>query len=60
MYYLASNILKTGKNMYFMIEGGTVLEKYNEIWIKVKKTLNIKYSTPVYDEKYIKVKLKRI
>ena len=48
-----------GKNIFFMIKYHTVLEKYNEIWNKVKKALNIKFhSTPVYDEKYIKVKVK--
>ena len=32
-----------------------VLDKYNEIWNKIKNTLNIKFhSTPVYDEKFIK------
>ena len=36
-----------------------VLTKYNEIWNKIKKTLNIKFhSMPVYDEKYIKVKVR--
>ena len=34
-----------------------VLDKYNEIWNKFKKTLNIKsHSMPVYDEKYVKAK----
>ena len=48
-----------GKNMFFMIGDDSALTKYNEIWNKVKKTLNIKFhSTPVYDEKYIKVKVK--
>ena len=36
-----------------------MLEKYNEIWNKIKKTFNIKFhSMPVYDEKYIKTKVK--
>ena len=47
------------KNMYLMIEDDSVLAKYNEIWNKIKKTLNIKFhSMPVYDEKYIKAKVK--
>ena len=47
------------KNMSFMIEDDSVLVKYNEIWNNVKRTLNIKFhSMPVYDEKYIKTKLK--
>ena len=48
-----------GKNMSFMIKGNSVVLKYNEIWNKFKKTLNIKFhSMPVYDEIYIKVKVK--
>ena len=36
-----------------------MLVRYNEIWINVKKTLNIKFhSIPVYDEKYINAKLR--
>ena len=47
-----------GKNMSFMIEDDSILTKYNEIWNKIKKTLNIKFhSMPVYDEKYIKTKV---
>ena len=35
------------------------LDKYNEIWDKIKETLNIKYhSMPAYDEKYIKAKVR--
>ena len=44
--------------MSFMIEDDSVLVKHNEIWIKIKKTLNIKFhSMPIYDEKYIKSKI---
>ena len=33
--------------------------KYNEIWNKIKGLLNIKlHSQPIYDEKYIKTKVK--
>ena len=36
-----------------------MLDKYNEIWDKIKKTLSIKlHSMPVYDEKYIKAKVR--
>ena len=36
------------------------LDKYNEIWDKIKEALNIKFhSMPVYDEKYIKTKVRR-
>ena len=45
--------------MSFMIEDDSVLIKYNEIWNKIKKSLNITIpSMPVYDEKYIKAKVK--
>ena len=44
-----------------MIEDNSVLIKYNEIWNKIKKTLNIKFhSMPAYDEKYIKAKVKNL
>ena len=47
-----------GKNISFVIKDD-MLDKYNEIWNKINKTLNIKFhSTPVYDEKYIKAKVK--
>ena len=48
-----------GKNLSFMIKDDSVLIKYNENRDNIKKTLNIKFhSMPVYDEKYIKVKVK--
>ena len=35
------------------------LDKYNEIWDKIKGQLNTKFhSMPVYDEKYIKAKVR--
>ena len=47
------------QKMSFMIEDDRILVKYNEIWNKIKKTLNIKlHSMPVYDEKYITAKVK--
>ena len=46
-----------GKNMSFMVRNDDVLDKYNKIWDKIKRELNIKFhSMPVYDEKYIKTK----
>ena len=43
--------------MLFVIKDDSVPDKYNEIWDKIKETLNIKlHRMPVYDEKYIKVK----
>ena len=48
-----------GKNMYFVIKDDDVLDKYNEIWDKIKETLSIKFhSMPVYDEQYIKAKVR--
>ena len=42
-----------------MIKNNNVLDKYNEIWDKIKNKLNIKFhSKPVYDEKYIKAKVR--
>ena len=42
-----------------MIEDNSVWVKYNEIWNNVTKTLSVKFhSMAVYDEKYIKTKLK--
>ena len=48
-----------GKNMSFVIKDDDVSGKYNEIWEKIKETLNVKFhSMPVYDAKYIKVKIR--
>ena len=47
-----------GKNMSFVVKDDDVLDKYNEIWDKIKEKLNIKFqSMPVHDEKYIKAKV---
>ena len=44
-----------GTNMSFVIKDDDVSDKYNNIWNKIRKTLNIKFcSMPVYDKKYIK------
>ena len=49
-----------GKNMSFVIKDDYVLDKYNEIWDKIKELLNIKFhSMPIYDEKYIKDKVRK-
>ena len=48
-----------GKNLPFMIKDDSVLNKYNEIWNTIKGKLNIKFhSLPVYDERYIKAKVR--
>ena len=45
--------------MSFVIKDDDVLDKYNDIWNKFKKTINIKfYSMLVYDEKCIKAKVR--
>ena len=48
-----------GKNMSFKIEDDDIFLKCIEIWKKIKKALSIKlHSQPIYDEKYIKTKVK--
>ena len=48
-----------GKNMSFKIEDESVYLKYTEIWNKIKKSLNARFhSHPIYDDKYIKTKVK--
>ena len=45
--------------MFFLIKDDDVLDKYNEIWDKIKEKLNIKFhSMSVYDEAYLKAKVK--
>ena len=47
------------KNMSFLIEDENVYLKYNKIWNKINKLLNIKFhSQPIHDDKYIKTKVK--
>ena len=49
----------SGKNMSFKIEDEDMYLKYNEIWNKIKIILNVKlHSQPIYDDKYIKPKVK--
>ena len=49
-----------GKNVSFKIEDYSVYLKYNEIWNKIKELLGgIKlYTEPIYDDSYIKIKVK--
>ena len=48
-----------GKTMSFVMKDGDVLDKYNNIWDKIKETLSIKFhSRPIYDKKYIKAKVR--
>ena len=45
--------------MSFATKDDDVLDKYNEIWDKIRETLNIKFhSMPAYDEKYIKAQVR--
>ena len=47
------------KNMSFLIEDESVYLKYNKIWNKIKKLLNIKFhSQPIHDDRYMKTKVK--
>ena len=53
------SLANRGKNMSFKIEDESVYLKYFKIWNKIKDILNIKLqSQPIYDEKYIKTKVK--
>ena len=50
---------KSEKTMSFMIENDIVLVKNNKNWNEIKNKLGINFhSQPIYDEKYIKTKLK--
>ena len=50
---------KGGNYMSFKIEDESVYLKYTEIWNKIKKSLNTRFhSQPIYDDKYIKTKVK--
>ena len=45
--------------MPFFARDDNVLDKYNDIWDVIKKKLKIKFhSMPVYDEKYLKTKVR--
>ena len=48
-----------GKNMSIKIEDDEVYIKYNQIWNKIKELLGVNFnSEPIYDDKYIKTKVK--
>ena len=47
------------KKMSFWIKDDELLEKYNEIWDKARKVIKKGFdSEPVYNEKYLKFKIK--
>ena len=46
--------------MSFMVKDDNVLDKYDNIWGKIKEKLNIKFhSMSVYGETYIKAKVRK-
>ena len=48
-----------GNNMSFMAKDVDVLDKYNELWKKIKNKLNIKFhNMHFYDETYMKPKVR--
>ena len=48
-----------GKNMSLKIEDDSVLVKYSDVWNKIKEVKCKKFhNNPVYDEKYMKAKVK--
>ena len=43
----------------FIVKDDDTIDKYNEIWDRIKEKLNIKFhSMPVYDQTYIKAKVR--
>ena len=47
------------KYMFFFIKDDELLEKYNKIWEKAKNSIKKEFdSKPVYNEKYLKAKIK--
>ena len=47
------------KYMRFLIKGDELLEKYNEIWEKLKNIIKKGFGgEPIYNEKYLKAKIK--
>ena len=48
-----------GKNMSFLIKDDKVREKYKKIWNVIKNKVGIEfYSEPIYEQKYIKAKVR--
>ena len=49
---------KISKLMFFRIDNGKLLEKYEAIWIKIKDAKDIELNAlSVYDHRYIKNKI---
>ena len=46
---------------FFLVKDGELLEKHNDIWEKANKNIKKEFdSEPVYDEKYLKTKIKNL
>ena len=57
--YKGENIVKALCIMLPQMSGDCVLDKFNKIWNKIKKSLNTKFNSMlVYDKKYIKAKVR--
>ena len=55
--YIEETMMKL--NMSFLIKDDRLLEKHNKIWGKVKNSIKKEFhSEPVYNEKYLKTKIK--
>ena len=49
------------KSMSFLIKDDEVWEKYDKIWDSIKDKLGIKFhSQPVYEDKYLKAKVREL
>ena len=46
------------KFMSFLVKDDRLSEKYNDVWEKVKDSLNREFGKPVYNNKYLKAKIK--
>ena len=45
--------------MFFINKDDSISYKYNKVWNKIKTLITKFHSMPAYDEKYIKVKVKK-
>ena len=48
----------SGKNMSFLIKAVEVCEKYDKTWDEINKVGVKFHSKPIYDQKYLKAKLR--
>ena len=47
-----------GKNMSFLIKNSEVWQKYEDIWEVIKNKPGINHSQPIYENKYLKAKVR--